>query len=367
MTGKPPMARYRHPAMAGPVCLYDAQEDNGRRRMKDALVSVVIATHNRATLLEQALGSLLEQTYRPLELVVVDDGSTDDTYDRVAALARQQCQAGVTIRYQRQANGGPAVARNRGMEASHGDHVLFMDDDDLMAKEAVEHLVAALGKRHDAALGYASYASSDAEGRPLPPLQHPHPPRSHPELLARMISGSWFVPIHGNLFTREALRRVGPWNAQLTSQEDDEYMLRAILQDVSFVSAPRARVYYRQHTGTRRSQPGATGSWDEQGQTQRLKSDLAIRTLAYRTLAARGELSTYREAFVAWHRRLRERYRPLLDKCDLGAHPLLAWLQPTQAEAAAVTPAPADTATERTSERLSGPAAPWPPEGPIPA
>ncbi len=291
--------------------------------MQERLVSVVIATHNRARLLEQALSSLAGQDHRPLEVVVVDDGSTDDTSQRVATLeATWRGYPGLALSYQHQRNAGPAKARNRGMRSARGDYILFMDDDDLMAPDAISQLVRALGGRRDAALAYGGHADVDAEGRTVPQLHLPAPIRSQRALLEEMIGGSWFVPIHGNLFTRQALERIGPWNAKLTSQEDDEFILRAILQDVSFFPAPGARVFYRQHVGVRRSQPGA---WNAQGQARRLYDDLAIRQLAFDTLAARQELPRYHSAFVDWYRRLQERYRPLLEKTDLDRYAVLTW------------------------------------------
>src|SRR5688500_4129490 len=88
------------------------------------LVSVIIPTHNRAGWVGEAIGSVLEQTYQPIELIVVDDGSTDHTARVVQAL-------GSALTYLPQPQAGVSAARNRGVAASHGELVAFLDSDDL--------------------------------------------------------------------------------------------------------------------------------------------------------------------------------------------------------------------------------------------
>src|SRR5687767_12506309 len=87
-------------------------------------VSVVVPTYNRAELLQRTVQSILAQTVPALEVVVVDDGSTDHTPDACAGF-------GGSIRYLRQENQGLSMARNKGIEASRGDWIAFCDSDDL--------------------------------------------------------------------------------------------------------------------------------------------------------------------------------------------------------------------------------------------
>src|SRR5215212_11526906 len=99
------------------------------------LVSVVIPTYNRRRLVVEAVESALAQTYRPLEILVVDDGSTDGTE---AELHR----FGSAVRYLKQPNQGAAAARNRGIRAATGELVAFLDSDDLWAPAKIEKQVA---------------------------------------------------------------------------------------------------------------------------------------------------------------------------------------------------------------------------------
>jgi GT2 family glycosyltransferase len=127
-------------------------------------VSVVIPTYNRAHWLRQAIRSALQQSHRPLEILVVDDGSTDDT----AALCAEM---GPPVRHVAQAHAGAAVARNRGLQEARGEYVAFLDSDDLWEPSKLEiHLAV------HRALPHVGWSMSDCrvidvEGRPLPSPQ----------------------------------------------------------------------------------------------------------------------------------------------------------------------------------------------------
>lgn len=109
-------------------------------------LSVIVPTYNSAGLLMRALDSALAQSVRPAEIVVIDDGSSDDTGERVAALART---APLPIRYHRQDNAGPAAARNRGAAMAASDHLLFLDADDRLLPEALRRFSQACAATPD--------------------------------------------------------------------------------------------------------------------------------------------------------------------------------------------------------------------------
>ena len=105
-------------------------------------VSVVIPCYNAAPFLRETLESALNQTHPPLEIIVIDDGSTDDS----AAIAESY---GPPVRVIRQANQGESVARNRGMAEARGSHLFFLDADDVIRPSAFERLLEATGGRED--------------------------------------------------------------------------------------------------------------------------------------------------------------------------------------------------------------------------
>jgi glycosyltransferase involved in cell wall biosynthesis len=90
----------------------------------DKLVSVIIPTFNRADLVIQALESVINQDYQPIEIIVIDDGSTDNTAEKINDFGQQ-------VKYIRQENSGEATARNLGIQNANGKYVAFLDDDDL--------------------------------------------------------------------------------------------------------------------------------------------------------------------------------------------------------------------------------------------
>jgi glycosyltransferase involved in cell wall biosynthesis len=103
----------------------------------NAVVSVIIPTWNRAAEVRRAVDSVLAQTYKPLEAIVVDDGSTDGTPKVLASYGR-------AIRVIRRENGGPSAARNTGIRASTGEAVAWLDSDDCWQPDRVEALAALL-------------------------------------------------------------------------------------------------------------------------------------------------------------------------------------------------------------------------------
>src|SRR4051812_20304329 len=109
------------------------------RNTTPALASVIVNNHNYGRFLPFAIDSALAQTYRPLEVIVVDDGSTDDSRDIISGYLPH-------IQPVLKSNGGQASALNAGFAASHGDVVLFLDADDVLFPSAVSNAVSLLSE-----------------------------------------------------------------------------------------------------------------------------------------------------------------------------------------------------------------------------
>ncbi len=124
------------------------------------LVSVLIPTYNRDYILGAAIDSVLAQTYRPIEVVVVDDGSTDDT----RALVEKY---GPPVRYIYQENGGLAVARNTGLAAARGEFVAFQDSDDCWVPWKLQAQVAVMRHVPELALVWTDMTAVDPQGKVL--------------------------------------------------------------------------------------------------------------------------------------------------------------------------------------------------------
>ena len=100
----------------------------------DPLVSVVIPTYNYAKYIAAAINSVLKQSYRNIELIVIDDGSTDDTADVIAIYEGK-------LRYYFQKNQGLSAARNKGIELSNGRYIQFLDSDDILGADSIRSKV----------------------------------------------------------------------------------------------------------------------------------------------------------------------------------------------------------------------------------
>jgi glycosyltransferase involved in cell wall biosynthesis len=118
-------------------------------------VSVVIPTYNRAAMLGEAVGSALAQTFRDHEVIVVDDGSTDDTASRVAQWRDPR------VRYVRQPNSGPAGARNAGVALARGELIAFLDSDDLWKPDKLEREVEFLARYPEAGAVFSDLEKHD--------------------------------------------------------------------------------------------------------------------------------------------------------------------------------------------------------------
>jgi GT2 family glycosyltransferase len=203
------------------------------------LFSIVIPTYNRARLLEETLASVFAQEETDFEVLVVDDGSTDDT---LATLARY----GDRVRVLRQANAGQGVARNLGIQEARGEYVAFLDSDDLWFPWTLSTYRQAL-QQHDGpavVMGRArSFVRAEELARVGPePLRTLHFTDYLASAEERFVRTACAVAVR-----TEALRRVGGFTSLRVNAEDYDLLFRLGTEPgFAFVEAP-VTVGYRQH------------------------------------------------------------------------------------------------------------------------
>src|SRR5262249_3250911 len=121
----------------------------------EGLVSTIIPVHNRPLLLREAVASVLAQTYRPIEIIIVDDGSTDETGREAEALAEAHWE----VRAIHRLNGGPGAARETGRLVANGEFIQYLDSDDLLLPTKFELQVDGLRRCGDCAVAYGKTRS----------------------------------------------------------------------------------------------------------------------------------------------------------------------------------------------------------------
>ena len=235
-----------------------------------SLVSIIIPVYNGAPYLEAALRSALAQTWMDIEIIVVDDGSQDDS----VAIARRF--VGSRVRLLEEAHRGAAATRNVGLAAAHGSWIQFLDCDDLLAPDKIAQQMGAappqpgartllLGKFArflSTAEGERNYLWPDGRYRPEFPSQHAPWRNATPiDCLLQWWNERlettplpWLIPA-------TLIAAAGPWAVQPLSRCDDfEWITRLILSSDEIVLTPEAQAYYRNHV---------TGSLSSSGQARK--------------------------------------------------------------------------------------------------
>src|SRR3954470_13524213 len=129
------------------------------------LVSTIIPTYNRAPLLVRALDSVAAQGYRPIEVVIVDDGSTDNTVDVVTSRRQYLAGKGIDVIFHQQQNQRAPKARNVGMKMATGSLFAFLDSDDLWLPEFLQAVVRLLDERPEGGMAFSGILGIDYEDR----------------------------------------------------------------------------------------------------------------------------------------------------------------------------------------------------------
>lgn len=216
-------------------------------------VSVVIPCYNQARYVAESVASALTQREPPREVIVVDDGSTDDPAAALAAF-------GGRVRLLRQENRGLAGARNRGLRAAGGDYVLFLDSDDLLEPEALGRLRALLEGRPASGLAYCAWRQIDAAGAQVLGEVRPG---GHADPLRGLLLRRFFFFASAALIRRGCIEQLGGFDEGLPWGEDADMWLRIVGAGYGLAYLDEALVRYRVHGAsmTAAVSPQQVASW----------------------------------------------------------------------------------------------------------
>jgi glycosyltransferase involved in cell wall biosynthesis len=193
------------------------------------LVSVIIPVYNGARYLRAALDSVFAQTYRPFEVIVVDDGSSDDS----GVIA----QSFAEVRYIRQTNQGVAAARNHGIDVARGEYLAFLDQDDLWTPEKLKVQIGCLLNDPDLDYTLTQQQFFLEPGAQLPPW-------FRKELLSSVHTG-WVL---GTMVVRRtAFEKIGNFATQYSAANDSDWFFRAKAAGLSMAVVPELLLLKRIH------------------------------------------------------------------------------------------------------------------------
>jgi glycosyltransferase involved in cell wall biosynthesis len=220
-----------------------SREGMSRGAFESPLVSIVISNYNYGRFLPDAIDSALNQTYPNIEIIVVDDGSSDDSReiiesyaDRIIAVLKD--------------NGGQASACNAGFRASKGDVVIFLDADDVLLPDTVRRVVAAFQAHPGAVKVQYRLQVVDAYGRPTGEYQPVrHRPMPSGDVRAHILRFGWYVwpPTSGNAFASTSLRQIFPIPEDIYRIQADLYLCNLSAMYGSVVSFDEVGALYRVH------------------------------------------------------------------------------------------------------------------------
>ena len=181
-------------------------------------LSVIIPSYNRAVFLPEAIESLLRQTYPVFEIIVVDDGSTDET--------KEVCDRYPTVQYIYQSNQGVSVARNTGMRVSKGEYLLFLDSDDCLLPKAVEIGVNCINAHPEVGFVFGNYIFQSINPDGSYTTEEIYENQPEVASYATILAAEHKIQCACVIFRRVAIESVGGFDPNLATMEDINLFLR---------------------------------------------------------------------------------------------------------------------------------------------
>jgi glycosyltransferase involved in cell wall biosynthesis len=206
--------------------------------MKSGVVSVVVPCYNGAKFIDDAVWSIRKQTYPAIDIVVINDGSTDNTQD----LLDEHAKLDPRVRVFSQDNRGLSAARNVGIKQAQGEYICFLDADDVMLPEKLERQVQFLANEPSIDLVYSDYFIGDPHLDPVGLVAVRIPST---DLIDAYACKNWFAPM-SPLMRNKLIARVGEFDEKLRASEDWDYWIRCA-QTGKFAYLPGILAIYRRH------------------------------------------------------------------------------------------------------------------------
>ncbi|TPV35749.1 glycosyltransferase family 2 protein [Paucihalobacter ruber] len=211
---------------------------------KSNLVSIIIPVYNRQELISNAIMSVHEQTYRPIECVIVDDGSTDDSVVIIQELQIKLDSDNFSINLFLQDNAGAPSARNKGIKNAKGEFIQFLDSDDLLYPEKLQIQVSFLKEHIECDGVYGDWHHGTVDNYDLIKGE------KWDDMLSQFY-GRRVIHTLSFLFRRSMILKIGLWDISLKRNQEIDYFLRGVLAGGNFGYLPRVTGLWREHQGER--------------------------------------------------------------------------------------------------------------------
>lgn len=208
------------------------------------LVTIIIPTYNRAFLLAETLDTVINQSYRPIECIIIDDGSTDNTKQLVNVYMEENCDKDLKIIYKNQVNSGAPAARNLGTKIASGAYIQYLDSDDLLYPDKIREQVNYL-KKHQTCDGvFGDWEHGTLEKKVIINGQKDE------DMIAQFYGGR-VIHTLSFLFTRNIIEKIGEWDINLKRNQEIDFHLRGVLVGGKFDYHPLITGLWREHEGER--------------------------------------------------------------------------------------------------------------------
>ncbi len=209
---------------------------------EDFFVSVIIPVYNGEKFIAGAIANIREQNYAPLEIIIVDDGSTDGTADIVS-------QFRGSVRYIYQPNRGPAAARNKGIKAASGNVIAFLDVDDLWSRNKLKEEVSYLEANPSVEIVQGLIQEFEIDTT------------TDEELLFKDLSKPYnFINIGSAIYRKPVFDKVGLFDETFRFNEDTDWFFRAWENNISKAVLNEVSLYYQKHDGNMTKEIGLVES-----------------------------------------------------------------------------------------------------------
>ena len=199
-------------------------------------VSICIPTFNRRDYLKETIESVLAQTYKNYEIVIVDDGSTDGTEEMIK-------ENGYNVRYYWQTNKGVAAAENKLIELAEGEFISMLGSDDLLMPDAIERMVKAVEAENDEVIVYGPHIRIDQNGNVCGRDKR----RSYSGFVTKYLFQNIFMHSCGSIFPKKVLQEAGGFDTSLPVCSDYDLHLRLSLK-YRFIALPQPTFKRRRHS-----------------------------------------------------------------------------------------------------------------------